>query len=309
MPAKERLEQCKEKYFVVGKEVLKTGEIPSILVCGETLPEAWELATIATLEYGAQIPTEYDQDVDPESKDSSVTIVVTDPLKEPRIHRALPCGLDDLEIYVQEVVDGVHDSWVKEEGWSYSYHDRLTNWPGIGSWRHLEAIVGVDLESSNTNQINALIGKLAVAPHSRRAQATTWVPFVDSAHHEPPCLQRVWCRVVRSDDDLYLLQMNTHWRSRDAFKAAFMNMYAMAELQKKMAGDISAMSGQRVEVGRYLDISDSFHIYGSYIRKGEIEKYLRKIEKSSFEDRVYKSNSSLVQDEFARGRERLTKEV
>jgi len=36
-----------------------------------------------------------------------------------RIHRAFPGGLEDLEIYRQEVVDGVHDHWIaprKESG-------------------------------------------------------------------------------------------------------------------------------------------------------------------------------------------------
>ncbi|MCK4588296.1 hypothetical protein KAT60_00580 [Candidatus Woesebacteria bacterium] len=295
MSYKERL---KERAFVVGREDLRQNEIPSVSVWGETLPEAWETAVLATLEFGASIPTEYDQEVDPESKDVSMMLTIAHPLEEPRIHRAFPCGLDDLEIYVQEVVDGVHDSWVKDEGWSYSYHDRLYNWPGIGS----------EFELPHIDQIDTLVRKLSVAPHSRRAQATTWVPPVDAEHHEPPCLQRIWCRVVKSEKDLHLLQMNTHWRSRDAFKAAFMNMYAFIELQKKMAEKISKISGKRVEVGRYVDISDSFHIYGSYLRKGETDHFLATVEKRSFADRVWRSDNSMVQEQFEGGRKRLNEE-
>ncbi len=291
-------ERLKERAFFVGREDLRQNEIPSVCVWGETLPEAWEVAVLATLEFGASIPTEYDQEIDPESKDVSMMLTIARPLEEPRIHKALPCGLDDLEIYVQEVVGGVHDSWVKDKGWSYSYHDRLYNWPGIGS----------EFELTQIDQIDALVRKLSATPHSRRAQAITWAPFVDAQHHEPPCLQRIWCRVVKSEKDLYLLQMNTHWRSRDAFKAAFMNMYAFIELQKKMAEEISKISGKRVEVGRYVDISDSFHIYGSYLRKGETDRFLAAVEKRSFANRVWRSDNSMVQEQFERGKKKLNEE-
>lgn len=281
------------------KEGLRPNEIPSIAVWGETLPEVWENAVVATITLGAHIPTEYDQEVDLESYDATVMLTIANPLGEPRIHKALPCGYDDLEIYVREVVDGVHDHWVGSHGWSYSYHDRLTNWPGIGS---------EEFDLPYINQIDELVNKLTQAPHSRRAQAITWVPFVDAQHHESPCLQRIWCRVVKSQEEKYLLQMNTHWRSRDAFKASFMNIYALTLLQEEIAKKISDVSGKNVGVGRYVDVSDSFHIYGSYIRKGEVEKFVKNIEGKPFASRVVRSDNSLIQKEFARGREKLAKE-
>jgi thymidylate synthase len=230
-------------------------------------------------------------------------IVVTDPLKEPRIHKALPVGLGDLEVYVREIVDGIRDNRVGDRGWSYSYHDRLCNWPGVGSWKKIKKLDGLDLELPNVDQISALINKLAVAPHSRRAQAITWTPFIDATHHEPPCLQRIWCRVVKTTDGQHLLQMNTHWRSRDGFKAAFMNMYGMIELQKEIAQRISEISGREIGVGRYLDISDSFHIYGSDFRKGDVDRFKRGI-KRSFEDKTFRSDDPLVQREFAKGKDK-----
>lgn len=287
-------ERFKKKAFIVGKELLRSNEIPTILVYGDTLPEAWETAVLATLEYGSSIPTEYDQPIDPESKDASVMIVVTDPFKEPRIHKNLPGGLDDLAVYVREVVEGIHDDWVREGGWSYSYHDRLVNWPGRGTIEF----------PSNVDQIEALVQKLAVAPYSRRAQAITWVPPIDQKHDEPPCLQRVWCRVVRTEQNSHLLEMNTHWRSRDGLKAAFMNMFALTELQRKIAQDISRISGRDIQVGRYVDVSDSFHIYGSYLRKGEADWFLKATQKSSFEKRVFRTDDPKVKREFARGCER-----
>lgn len=298
----------KEKVFVSPREILRRGEIPSIAVYGENLPKAWENAVLATWEFGTLIPTEYDQPEDPESRDATVMVTVTSPLSEPRIHKDIPVGLESLAIYTQEVVAGVHDNRVKEDGWSYSYHDRLFNWPGVDGWKNIEKLVGQKIELPRIDQIEALSLKLAEAPHSRRAQAITWNPLNDVLHHEPPCLQRIWCRLVRSTQDLYLLEMNTHWRSRDALKAAFMNMFAITELQRQMAEKITDLSGRNVQVGRYIDISDSFHIYGSYVRRGEIDGFLKKIEKLSFERRTYQTDDPLVLQEFGFAAKNLTKE-
>jgi thymidylate synthase len=286
--------------FVAGGELLKPNEIPSIAVYGETLPEAWETALLAVYEFGAHIPTEYDQSIDPESRDATMMITVASPFKEPRIHKALPCGLDDLFVYTQEVIAGVHDWKVGETGWSYSYHDRLFNWPGVKD---------LELRLPHIDQIEDLVQKLSQAPHSRRAQAITWFPPIDGRDNEPPCLQRIWCRVVNSGEDAYLLEMNTHWRSRDALKAAFMNMNALTELQAVIAGKISQFSGYQVGIGRYVDISDSFHIYGSYLRKGEMERFVRNVQSQPFERRVFRSDNPVVQKEFAKGREKLSAEA
>jgi len=235
-------------------------------------------------------------------------ITVTDPLKEPRVHLALPCGFSDLEEYTQEVVRGVHDHNVRKGGWSYSYHDRLTNWPGIGSWDQLLKERSIEIDFPSVNQINELIKNLAVVPHSRRAQATTWVPFIDAGHHEPPCLQRIWGRVVRQDRDNYLFEMNTHWRSRDAFKAAFMNMFALTELQRTIAQEISNLSGKNISVGRYVDISDSYHIYGSYLRKNEIERFLEGMRKSNLERRTARTDGPAYLREKTKAAEKLARE-
>ncbi|PJE69371.1 hypothetical protein COU96_00130 [Candidatus Shapirobacteria bacterium CG10_big_fil_rev_8_21_14_0_10_38_14] len=290
--------RSKERSVFTNKESLRLGEIPSIAVWGKTLPEAWENAVLATWEFGTLIPTEYDQPEDPESRDATVMITIASPLSEPRIHKDFPDGLEGLAIYTQEVVAGVHDSRVKEGGWSYSYHDRLFNWPGIDGWKNIEALVGQKIELPKIDQIEILSQKLAQTPHSRRAQAVTWNPLNDAVHHEPPCLQRIWCRVVKSEENLYLLEMNTNWRSRDALKAAFMNMFAITELQKQIAQQIAAISGRRVEPGRYVDTSDSFHIYGSDVRKGDVERFLHGIRNFDFERRTYRSDDPVVKQEF-----------
>ena len=296
------------KAFSPGREVLAKNEIPSVAVWGESLPEAWENAVLATYEFGARISTEYDQAVDPESRDVTMMMTVAKPFAEPRIHKSIPCGYSDLAVYVAEVVNGVHDHWVKgeERGWSYSYHDRLFNWPGRQSWD--EVLGGEKIEVPNVNQVDIFVNKLVETPYTRRAQAITWFPQVDQKDPEPPCLQRIWCRLAESEGN-YLLEMNTHWRSNDAFKAAFMNTFALTELQKVIAGEISAKTGRGIGVGRYVGVMDSFHIYGSYERRNEVAKCLSQIEKLPFEKRVISTDSPVVQKEFEMAREKLAGET
>jgi len=296
------------KAFSPGREKLMENEIPSVAVWGESLPEAWENAVLATYQYGAHIPTEYDQAMDPESRDVTMMMTVAKPFAEPRIHRAIPDSFEGLAVYVAEVVDGVHDSKVNREGhgWSYSYHDRLFNWPGQFSWEQI--LSGKKIEVPNVNQIDKLMSKLAATPFSRRAQAITWVPEVDQPDPEPPCLQRIWCRLARNNGS-YVLQMNTHWRSNDAFKAAFMNTFALTELQKVIAEEIGKRMGKEVGVGRYVGIMDSFHLYGSYERKNEIATFLSQVENMPFERRVINSTNPLVVREFEKARIKLVKEM
>ncbi len=98
--------------------------------------------------------------------------------------------------------------------------------------------------------------------------------------------------------------MNTHWRSRDAYKAAYMNVFALTDLQRMIAGRIGDRIGKPVRVGRYADLVDSFHIYGSYF--GEFEGFLKMVEKRTFEERTW--DSAYAEPMFAEARERLKKE-
>ena len=91
--------------------------------------------------------------------------------------------------------------------------------------------------------------------------------------------------MVEGNDGRMCLNMNTHWRSRDLYKAWFMNAYAFTELQKKIAGEISKKIGKEVSVGRYCDISDSLHIYGSYFANAGVE--VEKMRSTSFTSRAW----------------------
>lgn len=267
------------------------GNIPVITVTGATLPEAWEKSVLRTWTEGAPLATEYDKPGDPPSRDCTMVMTIESPWAEPRIHRAIPCAIDDLETYRQEVVDGIHDHWIApEEGkWTYTYHQRLFAYP---------------TEGKLIDQMDALIGRLAAAPHTRRAQAITWNPLTDAPTDDPPCLQRLWFRLLERPDGALALNMNSHWRSRDAYKAAFMNMFALTDLQRVVAERIAAASGKTIVPGRYTDISDSYHIYGAYFE--EFKGFLALMEKRSFEERTW--NSDFAEPFFEQAREKLAAE-
>ncbi|HAU39103.1 MAG TPA: hypothetical protein DCX07_15490 [Phycisphaerales bacterium] len=237
----------------------------SIHIVEKSLPMAWEKAVIACWEQGESFPTEYDKPTDPNSRDVTCLVHVTEPFGEPRIHRAFPGGLDDLEKYRSEVLYGVHDHWIDPTvgKWEYTYHERLFAYdvPGKGLF----------------DQIAAAVAKLKQVPYTRRAQAVTWQVWNDTHIADPACLQRLWFRISGGR-----LHMNIHMRSNDAYKAAFMNMYAFTELQREMAEQIG------VAPGEYMHIADSFHIYGSYF--DEFQGFLKTVRQRSEDERVYSSD-------------------
>jgi thymidylate synthase len=246
------------------------GNIPVISINAPNLPIAWEKAVIKVWDQGAKIKTEYDKKEDPASRDATVMIAVDDPFAEPRIHKNFPGGPEELESYRQEVCDGIHDHWIDPENkkWSYTYHERLF------SYKAIDSFIDPKIVLPTIDQIQYIIDSLSKTFYSRRAQAITWMPSVDPPTGDPPCLQRIWCRVLKDDQGIPVLNMNTHWRSRDLYKAWFMNAYALTELQSIIAREISKNVGETVRVGRYVDITDSLHLYGSYFEdmKPELEK-------------------------------------
>jgi thymidylate synthase len=66
-----------------------------------------------------------------------------------------------------------------------------------------------------------------------------------------------------------------------------MNMFALIQLQKKIAERIAELSGKNVILGRYVHQADSYHIYGSYMEEFE-NRFLRMHKERSFEDRTYR---------------------
>jgi len=278
--------------------------IPVIVITADCLPEAWEKAVLAVWDKGLEVKTQYDKPEDPPSKDATVIVTITDPFNEPRIHKNFPGGPEELESYRLEVVSGIHDHWIDPAAgkWTYTYHERLFAYCPVENIRRADA----PKPFKKVDQIQYIIDYLSQAGHSRRAQAITWMPTADPQTDDPPCLQRLWCRLVANQAGQLALNTNTHWRSRDLYKAWFMNVYALTDLQRTIAEGISQKLNQPVKVGRYVDISDSLHIYGSYFAEaaGEVEK----MRNSPFTERAWHSTHPAFEMMTAEAREKLAQD-
>ncbi len=276
-------------------------ELPTLAVTASCLPEAWEKAVLAVWDNGLTIKTQYDKPGDPPSKDATVMITVDNPFAEPRIHKNFPGGPEELESYRQEVLDGIHDHWIDPAAgkWTYTYHERLFAYSPVENLRD----ANTPKPFKRVNQVDYIIDALAECSHTRRAQAITWMPTADPQTEDPPCLQRIWCRLVEQPDGAYSLNMNTHWRSRDLYKAWFMNAYALTDMQRRIAEKIAKKIGKLVRVGRYVDISDSLHIYGSYFRDAAVE--VEKMRKTSFAERAWESSHPAFEMMTTEAREKL----
>lgn len=243
--------------------------LPVVYLVADNIAEGWERAVLACWQQGVPITTQYDLAEASPSRDVSLYLVVRDAFAEPRFHRAFPAGLVELEVYRREVVEGIHDHWVDPTAgkWEYTYHERFAAYkvPGI---------------EEPIDQLAQIVEALTKAPYTRRAQAITWQPWMDAGIHDPACLQRIWCRIFGDE-----LVMHVHMRSNDAFKAAFMNMYAFTDLQRHIAERVSDSLGRHIRPGQYAHIADSFHIYGQDF--AEFEGFLRSLEKRSWSERTW----------------------
>lgn len=209
-----------------------TSSSTGVIVKAKTVANGWERAVLECWTRGSEVPTEYGE----MSKELlGLLVLVDEPFNEPRVHRGdiNVAVKGSLQRYYNEVLRGTLDQAVEEGKIHYTYHERLFSYPP-------EAL----------SQIDLIIEKLKEIDFSRRAQAITWYPEKDIGVDSPPCLQRVWCTVREGK-----LVMHTTWRSRDIFRAMHMNMLALTELQKMMAERLG------VDVGTYLDFSNSAHIY------------------------------------------------
>jgi len=252
------------------------GGIPVLTVQADCIARGWEESLISLYRNGCDIRTQYDKPGDPPSKDSTMVLTVTEPLGEPMIHKDFPGGPVELQEYVMEVCDGIKDHLVRDREdpadtrWEYTYHGRLFAYEVAGYGPY--------------DQVEALCRQLAEAPFTRRAQAVTWRVREDHECFDPACLQSVWCR-INEESGQRLLSMNVRFRSNDAYRAAFMNMFALVQLQKRIADRVSELSGQSVRPGRYCHMADSYHIYGSNFREFE-GRFLGALQKRTFEART-----------------------
>ncbi len=196
-----------------------------------------------------------------------------------RIFNYTPFSLED-SIHVNYDLELVDKEFVKTHQ-KLAYAKKIIKTPEGLTWKLKDRVnynldkkiseqVGIEkipigvIDFPKINQIEYIIQKLKEKPYSRRAQAITWRPLVDPFHSDPPCLQRIFMRIKNNK-----LIMQTTWRSRDLFRAWEANVNGMIRIQKYVADQLS------VEIGHYLDFSNSLHIYGNTI--AELEDMLKRM--------------------------------
>ena len=82
---------------------------------------------------------------------------------------------------------------------------------------------------------------------------------------DPACLQHIQYFIREGE-----LHCKVLFRSNDACKAAFMNMFALIMLQKRIADELG------VEVGTYTHRANSFHVYERDF--GLLEGYVKRLD-------------------------------
>jgi thymidylate synthase len=277
------------------------GHIPVLCIEGDSIAEVWEKSILETWEKGCRVSTKYDKPGDPPSRDCTMMMTIRHPWQDPMIHKLMPGGFVELEEYVQEVVHGIKDTWQadpddpKDTRWNYTYHDR---WVRYG-YRDKKG------KHHTVNQLENVISELAKAPNNRRLQMITWRPDLDPHDKHSPCCQSLWVRILDDDKGVGHLNMNVRFRSRDALDAAFMNMFAFIHLQKHIADEVSKKTGKEVKLGRYTDMSDSYHIYGS--RHEFFKGFMQKVNNSTFDERVYHYHDESIAEMFKEAREQDVK--
>jgi thymidylate synthase len=150
-----------------------------------------------------------------------------------------PWGPLAMEQYTDEIMGTDHrETKNTTDDFSYTYHDRLTNY-------QINTVMSI-------NQIDEIVRRLTSSPTSRRAVAITWRPYEDNYlnTHSPPCLQWLKCEIV----DGYL-NLFTVWRSRDVLLGLGANIYALNKLHQHIAQRCNC------KVGFYEDITTDAHIY------------------------------------------------
>lgn len=178
-------------------------------------------------------------------KEISITIEVERPLVEPMISKCFIGGPRELEQYRMEMLDGILDFEVEKGNWAYTYHKRYAD------------------------QLPFIISELKRNPDSRRAVMLIRDNSVDMGSDDPACLQHIQYFIRDGELHCYVL-----FRSNDACKATFMNMFALILLQKRVADALG------VEMGHYFHTANSFHCYEKDLPL--LENYCKLIQSQSY---------------------------
>lgn len=223
-------------------------------VVGDTLTDAYHKALKELDYFGEWVDC---PDYNTKQLECSLTMIVQNPLAEPRISKLFFGGPEDLQQYIMEMLDGILDFEIERGNWKYTYHNRLVNWQDDNQypWK-----TGLD-------QIKFVIDELTRNPDSRRAVIDIRDNNQDMYSNDPACLQHIQF-FIRNNK----LHMKVLFRSNDACKALFMNAFALIEIQKYISDKL------QLEVGTYTHRANSMHCY---LKDFELlQGYIRRIDSS-----------------------------
>ena len=167
-------------------------------------------------------------DWDTRRKEFAALFSVTNPFDQTKIPKATICNDAALVSYVREIILGTLDHAVESGKETYTYHQRMVE---------------------PLDQIEYCLNELKRNPGSARAVITVRRPD-DCLLVDQPCLQLIQFKMAYNK-----LNMTTYWRSRDLFKALYMNCFALILFGIEFAKQLG------VEFGMYTDYSESLHIY------------------------------------------------
>jgi thymidylate synthase (methanogen type) len=239
-----------------------------IFVNAETLGEAWEKAVKSMMQEG------YDRKVDaPEfqcmSKDSPMFIIVSNPMKEPKLSAKAPMTREAAEEYARNVINGMPKE--KENKFDYSYFARLRCYPdclvrsGLPNVTESEEELRQEVEKISQgkcvvrriDQVKKAIETFKKDMTRRSVVMHTWIPMRDLEKFTPdrrltssPCLVLIHPQIIENKLHFFVVM-----KTNDLFNAWPGNAFAFFALQEYMAKEIG------VEVGSYNHFSVAMQIY------------------------------------------------
>jgi len=122
------------------------------------------------------------------------------------------------------------------------------------------------------------------------------------------CLQSIHFRLLE-DRDEYYLNTNIRFRSNDAWNANFMNMFGLIFFIKNNIMDkLAEKLNKPVHMARVNWQADSYHIYGKD-RKAFKERFINRLTSTTFEDRTYRFDDSIIQDIWNDSKKEIIKKI
>ena len=202
---------------------------------GSTITDAWHRGLNLIWRQGAEITDERGTRI---KELLALQVVVEDPYTD-MTPQEYSWSQDRLEDYAAQLQSG------ENPGFEYTYGERLRSWkmPELPE-KHEQPV------ESPIDQIDLLIQRLKSNSNTRRATVVTWIPPVDSAKEEVPCM------IV---DDFKLrdgrLNLTVFFRSHDFAGAYPANLYGLARLLEYVSDQVEASPGS------ISTTSASAHIY------------------------------------------------